>query len=257
MRVRPKFEVRKVEDGRAMLNLGSSARTAPGWNNVDFSWLIRLSKRPNLSQILLRAGILSEFRYHRICSLDKHAILWDLRKGIPFEDKTFDAVYHCHVLEHIERESAPGFLSECYRVLKPGAVLRVVVPDLEILARNYLEAIGKVPQAESMEQLRLATEEIFDQMVQRVPKTRKDSNALVRFAETILIGDTARAGILHRWMYDRFSLSHLLAQVGFVNMQRHTPVSSAILGWPDFCLDTFPDGEVYKPDSLYLEGVRP
>jgi SAM-dependent methyltransferase len=249
--------VQRIEDGRAFLNLGSSARTAPGWNNVDFSWLVRLSKYRRVSFLLHQIGILSDFRYQRLLCIDPNAILWDLRKGVPFPEKTFDGVYHSHVLEHVDRELAGAFLTECHRVLKPGGTLRIVVPDLETLVRNYLAVIDRIPTAASIEELRFATEEIFDQMVRRIPKARSEASRFLKFLETILIGNTSRAGILHRWMYDRFSLAFLLEDVGFRGIQRHTPQSSSICGWSDFHLDTDPDGTVYKHTSLYMEATRP
>ena len=33
--MRKTFPVKRLADGRALLNLGSSARVAPGWNNID------------------------------------------------------------------------------------------------------------------------------------------------------------------------------------------------------------------------------
>ncbi len=69
--------------------------------------------------------------------------LCDVHKGIPYPDNFFDLVYHSHVLEHFEKTKAPLFINECYRVLKPGGIIRVVVPDLEEIARLYLEALTK------------------------------------------------------------------------------------------------------------------
>ena len=65
----------------------------------------------------------------------------NLIKGIPFAAGRFDLVYHSQVLEHIPKDKAPGFLTECMRVLKPGGILRVVVPDLEDLALEYLRLL--------------------------------------------------------------------------------------------------------------------
>jgi SAM-dependent methyltransferase len=255
---RQRFAARRLPDGRSLLNLGSSARVAPGWNNVDFSWLIRFSKHPHVSRLLHRVGVLSTFRYERILRIDPHAIQWDLRRGIPFADKTFDGVYHSHVLEHIDRDAAPKFLAECFRVLKPGGILRVVVPDLEQLVQDYLRQIDNMQCSQGdIEELYRATEEIFDQMVRRVPKARIGAPWIVRIMETILVGDTERAGILHRWMYDRFSLADLISRVGFSNVRQHTPYTSDMAGWVGFHLDTDPDGTIYKPSSLYMEGVRP
>jgi predicted SAM-dependent methyltransferase len=61
----------------------------------------------------------------------------DVLKEIPFPDNYFDVVYHSQVLEHIAKEKAVAFTLECYRVLKPGGMLRVVVPDLENIMDEY------------------------------------------------------------------------------------------------------------------------
>jgi predicted SAM-dependent methyltransferase len=62
----------------------------------------------------------------------------DLTRGLNFPDACFDVVYHSHVLEHLDLSSGLRFLRECARVLKPGGIIRVVVPDLERLAAEYL-----------------------------------------------------------------------------------------------------------------------
>jgi len=189
--------------------------------------------------------------------LDPTTVSWDLRKGIPFPDLTFDAVYHCHVLEHIDREFAPVFLRECFRVLKPAGILRAVVPDLEHLARVYLDTVERVPSGATMDDHLRAVENMIDQMVVRTPRIRREQKLIVRWAEHILVGDTARAGVLHRWMYDRLSLGKMLRDMGFLDVREQTDRTSQIAGWESFNLDTDPDGSPYKPGSLYMEGRRP
>ena len=62
----------------------------------------------------------------------------DLLSRLPLADDSAALVYSSHFLEHIPRNQVPAFLSECFRILKPGGVLRLVVPDLENLCRTYL-----------------------------------------------------------------------------------------------------------------------
>ena len=73
---------------------------------------------------------------------------WDITKGLPFADGEIDAVYHSHVLEHLEPEVARALLRECFRVLRPGGTLRIAVPDLEPMARAYLDALQRVREGE-------------------------------------------------------------------------------------------------------------
>ena len=73
----------------------------------------------------------------------------DLRKGFPFHDDTFEVIYHSQVLEHFQKEDASCFMRECFRTLKPGGILRVVVPDLENIAREYLRLLDENVQRPS------------------------------------------------------------------------------------------------------------
>ena len=94
-------------------------------------------------------------------------IAHDIRTGLPFPDNSFSAVYHSHVLEHLRRSSAPALLRECYRVLAPGGILRVAVPDLEAIARLYLKNLeGAVAgDAEAARRYEWMVLELLDQMV--------------------------------------------------------------------------------------------
>ena len=61
----------------------------------------------------------------------------DLRNGIPAEDESLDLVYHSHMLEHLSYTDGIEFLRECFRVLRPGGIMRVLVPDLELWINAY------------------------------------------------------------------------------------------------------------------------
>ncbi|WP_072621692.1 class I SAM-dependent methyltransferase [Spirulina major] len=56
---------------------------------------------------------------------------------------SFDVVYHSQVLEHFPKEKASFFMSECFRVLKPGGIIRVVVPDLENIVNEYIKCLNE------------------------------------------------------------------------------------------------------------------
>ena len=77
-------------------------------------------------------------------SADRHVIAHNLNEGLPYADNTFDAVYHSHVLEHFQVDDGKRYIGECFRVLKPGGILRVAVPDLEQICRLYLECMERV-----------------------------------------------------------------------------------------------------------------
>ncbi len=53
-------------------------------------------------------------------------------------DESTDLIYACHVLEHFGRKTYMDALREWHRVLAPGGVLRLAVPDFAAAARLYL-----------------------------------------------------------------------------------------------------------------------
>jgi hypothetical protein len=58
-------------------------------------------------------------------------------------------------------------------------------------------------------------------------------------------------------MYDRVSLAALFKSCGLVEVCRRSAAESHVEGWAAFHLGTEPDGTVYKPDSVFLEGIKP
>lgn len=211
--------------------------------------------------------------------------------GLPFPDNSFEAVYHSHVLEHLPRRDAPFLIRECLRVLKPGGIIRVAVPDLETQCRLYLGLLDRVAgtpsDATPDDDARYdwLVVEMLDQLVrhrsggdmQRL-LTRRPLRAVDLIAERIgrdtlaMIGpqqntitteldDAAtgrfrRSGEVHQWMYDRFSLHRLLKRAGFSDPHVRDASSSVIPGFSDYCLDTTVDGATRKPDSLFMEAVK-
>lgn len=62
------------------------------------------------------------------------AYMWDL----PFEDNSVSEIYSSHSLEHISKHLIAGTLLEWKRVLMPGGLLHLLVPDLEWCVRHWL-----------------------------------------------------------------------------------------------------------------------
>lgn len=94
-----------------LLNVGCGGHFHPSWTNID------------------------------IVSSSPEVIAVNVQKGLPFADRTFDAVYHSHLLEHLNRRDALALLKEALRVMKPQAIMRVVTPDLETIVRLYLDKL--------------------------------------------------------------------------------------------------------------------
>lgn len=56
-----------------------------------------------------------------------------------FKDCSIDFIYASHCLEHFPFSAVPIILKEWYRVLKPKGILRLSVPDFELLLKIYNE----------------------------------------------------------------------------------------------------------------------
>lgn len=62
---------------------------------------------------------------------------FDLRYPLPFDDNAVDFIYTEHFIEHLTMTHGRLFIKECFRVLKPGGVIRVSTPDLYNLLDDY------------------------------------------------------------------------------------------------------------------------
>jgi len=65
---------------------------------------------------------------------------WDLRRGIPFPDESLAKVYSSHFLEHLSFEEGQKFLDECLRVLIPGGIISICVPNAKLYIDAYLNS---------------------------------------------------------------------------------------------------------------------
>jgi predicted SAM-dependent methyltransferase len=101
-------------------------------------------------------------------SFSPHVKKCNLIKGIPFPDNSFDVLYHSQVLEHIPKNDAAFFIKECFRVLKPNGIIRVVVPDLENIIDEYKKHLNQNlenPTPESEANYEWNVMELYDQAI--------------------------------------------------------------------------------------------
>jgi predicted SAM-dependent methyltransferase len=59
---------------------------------------------------------------------------------LPMGDASAALIYASHVLEHFGRHEYKAVLTEWYRVLEPGGILRLAVPDFAACAALYYES---------------------------------------------------------------------------------------------------------------------
>lgn len=90
----------------------------------------------------------------------------DLQKHLTFGEKQYQGCYLSHVLEHLPRARVPVLLQEIQKLLSNSGILRIVVPDLEVICRSYLHelqgALTGEPTATAKHEW--MTMELIDQM---------------------------------------------------------------------------------------------
>jgi hypothetical protein len=91
----------------------------------------------------------------------------------------------------------------------------------------------------------------------RAQKDRHPGSSAKEKPDARAVGEFRMGGEVHQWMYDRYSLSRLLADRGFQEVRACGAAESGIKGFVGFHLDTELDGSVYKPDSLFIEAKAP
>ncbi|HET9074374.1 MAG TPA: methyltransferase domain-containing protein [Solirubrobacteraceae bacterium] len=124
--------------GADKLHLGAFDQVVDGWINTDVTPHLVLARIPGAGALLHRVGRLSSERYAayrdgRFARL-RHL---DLTRRLPFPDGVLAAVYSSHTFEHLQRDAAERAIAECHRVLRPGGVLRLAVPNLDNIVAHY------------------------------------------------------------------------------------------------------------------------
>jgi predicted SAM-dependent methyltransferase len=111
----PNYLLRKIwyslapKNGPLHLHLGSGPKYLPGFLNIDGNPFYKTD-------------------------------LWlDLRRGLPFPSNSADSIYSTHVFEHFYPDELQALLRECFRVLKPGSGIRLIVPNLGSAIIAYKE----------------------------------------------------------------------------------------------------------------------
>ena len=105
-----------LKKGKNYLNLGCGANIIDGYVNADFFYRIKFWKKDVLK------------------------LQWqlDLRYPLNCNNDVFDGIYSEHTLEHLYPSDAKNLLTELYRVMKKGALIRITVPDLEKYIKYYV-----------------------------------------------------------------------------------------------------------------------
>ena len=213
------------------INVGCGMSPTKGWKNFDNSWSIRLASKPIVVSMLKALGGLksTQLEYIEFARERNIHIHWaDASKHLPLADNSVDNLYSSHMLEHLDRQKAQSFLKEAKRVIKPGGIIRIVVPDLRLLVDDYIK---NGDANEFMIKLK---------MYKVMP------GSLIEKLKYLFVGDRH-----HQWNYDADSLSSLLKISGFENTSV-LKVGSTTISHPG-SLDLYERAE----QSLYIEAKKP
>jgi Methyltransferase domain len=162
------------------------------WINFDASLTLKWEQVPILGRYTKNAG-----------RFPANVRPGNIVKGLPVADESCRGVYASHVLEHLPLEDFHKALKNTYRILKKEGTFRLVVPDLEWSAREY---------------------------VARLDRGESDANAFF-LRETDLGYERRARGLAglayqvlrtsaHLWMWDERSLAQALQDHGFVRVRR-------------------------------------
>lgn len=192
------------------INIGCGLSGIAGWLNLDNSPTIWIARFPMLNRLFKTPAWPRDVRR---C---------DVRKGLPYGEDTVRYIYSSHAFEHFTRPESLAIAKECFRVLAAGGILRIVVPDLALIVREYLTDAS--PEAAQ--------------------------KFLSRLSLNHSLQDFVHPGSNHSQMFDAKSLVHLLREAGFTQVEVSSYRQSAI---PEIDLLEL---EVRRRESLYVEAVK-
>jgi len=138
-----------------LLNVACGSRFHKDWVNIDF-----YASSPEVKSI-------------------------NILKGLPYKDNSFDVVYSSHFLEHLTKNQADFVLSDIFRVLKPGGIIRIVVPDLENICREYLNVLSGIQDNLNKKRYEWIIIELLDQMV----RTESGGEMLKMYKSDVTLND--------------------------------------------------------------------
>ena len=138
-----------------------------------------------------------------------------------FKDKTVDLIYASHCLEHFSHLMISRVLSEWYRTLKPGGILRLSVPDFDLLLYIYRD-------------------------------NKNEINAILE----PLMGVQNGKYHFHNSIFNKNSLTSFLHAAGFQEVREWVPGSSELTTFSDWSGRKLSVNGKEYPVSLNLEGVK-
>jgi predicted SAM-dependent methyltransferase len=185
--------------GEIWLNVASSFGALEEFVNLDnHIFMRRFWSVPPVPALLPSKyrGMIDAYRKARSSTI---LLGHDCRKRLPFPDASVDHVLCSHFLEHVHPVEMERIVRDFRRVLRSGATVHLVLPDLALQVSEYVE------------RKRAGDAAAADDFVRRTLLSR-EARGRLRYR---LLEFTGAFGLQHRWMYDRESLAARVAALGF------------------------------------------
>lgn len=176
------------------LQYGCGFSNPTGWENYDSSPTLRIQRTPIIGKIMkssLNVVFPNNIKYG------------DIVNGLNVSKNNYDGIYCSHVLEHLSYYDLKKTLKNTYEYLKPGGIFRMVLPDLEFLCREYVNEVNKKNPKSSLRFMN-------DSLLGVTERKRGLKQTLIN-----MLGNSK-----HLWMWDYYSLSEELKEVGFLDIRR-------------------------------------
>jgi len=146
---------------------------------------------------------------HKLTENTETAIAGDA-SDIRLPDESCDIVFCSHVFEHIPHSRLPMVVSEVNRVLKPGGIFRMLSPNLEVLAKAYVEKDEVFWKKALEEDENLRTDLGYGGMLMNcVVSPGQDTVLIDRNLKTFI------AGYAHLYIYDYEMMRTIFSKLGF------------------------------------------
>ena len=197
--------------GQIWLNVASSTYVLKDFANLDNHVFLGISRLPALFNFMFPKKYRDYIKVYREANRTAPLLRHDCRKPIDIPANVADHVLCSHFLEHVFPNEASEILMDFWRVLKPGATMHIIVPDIAVLAEAYLER-RKAGDADAA-----------DEFVRETLLTTATRGTL----KYRLLEATGGFGLQHRWMYDQYSIRMRIAAAGFEILPENDTPSSA------------------------------
>lgn len=162
------------------------------WTNFDASMTLKWERIPILGLYTKNSG-----------RFPANVRPGDIVKGLPIPTESCQGVYASHVLEHLTLEDFHKALRNTYRLLQKGGIFRLVVPDLEWSAHEYITRLDQGDPNANRFFLRETTLGFEHKERGLIGLARKLFNTSA-----------------HLWMWDECSITQALKEHNFLQIRR-------------------------------------